>query len=112
MFYASMIMFFGYFLINGIFAFQTKYVGASLGETLKYQLYILPIVFLANVLLGLGIKYGYKYLGSNTLVVSSSKLLDIVSLLVISFIFFSEVPSWKTLVGLVLVVSGIVVTKL
>lgn len=112
MFYASIILFCGYFLINGIFAFQTKFIGASLGDTLKYQLYILPVVFLANVLLGLGFKYGYKYLGSNTLVVSSSKVLDIVSLLAISFIFFSEVPSWKTVVGLVLIVSGIIVTKL
>ncbi|WP_169085742.1 hypothetical protein [Paenibacillus sp. PL91] len=112
MFYAIVILFLGYLLINGVFAFQTKFIGASLGETLKYQAYMIPILFLANVLLGLGFKYGYKYLGSNTLVVSSSKFLDITALLVVSFFVLSEVPSWKTFVGLGLVVAGIIVAKL
>jgi uncharacterized membrane protein len=98
--------------INGIFAFQTKFIGASLGASLKYQLYVIPIFFLANLVIGLGYKYGFKYFGNNTLVVSSSKMLDIISLIVISFFFFSEVPSWKTLVGLCLIVGGIIIAKL
>src|SRR4030095_12933291 len=112
MVYAIGILLLGFLIINGVFAFQTKFIGASLGETLKYQMYMIPLLFLANVLLGLGFKYGYKYFGSNTLVVSSSKFIDIVALLIVSFFFFSEVPSWKTVVGLCLVVAGIIITKL
>lgn len=111
LFYSVIILFIGCLLINGVFAFQTKFIGTSFGETFRYQLYALPIVFLANILLGLGYKMGYKYIGNNTLVVSGSKLLDIISLLLVSFIFFTEIPSWKTLVGLCLVIAGIIVTK-
>jgi drug/metabolite transporter (DMT)-like permease len=112
LFYSVLILIIGFFLINGIFAFQTKFVGATFGETFKYQLYVLPIFFLSNLLIGYGYKLGYKFLGNNTLVVSSSKLLDILSLLLISFIFFSEVPSWKTLIGLCLILTGIIIAKL
>lgn len=109
---SAFFLFVGFFVINGIFAYQTKYIGSSLEETIKYQIYVLPIFFLANLLVGIGYKLGYKVLENNTLVVSSSRFLDIVALLGISYFFFAEVPSWKTFVGLSLVVGGIIVAKL
>ncbi|WP_372661532.1 hypothetical protein [Cohnella sp.] len=112
MFNSAFVLFIGFFVINGIFAYQTKYIGASFGETIKFQLYVLPIFFLANLLVGIGYKLGYKVFENNTLVVSSSRFLDIVALLGISYFFFAEVPSWKTFIGLGLVVVGIIVAKL
>lgn len=112
MVYSWVIMFLGFLIINGIFAYQTKNIPDDFLSTTKYQMYMIPLFFVANMLVGYGFKLGYKYMNNMTLVVSSSKIFDVMALLVISYLIFAEVPTIKTVIGLILVIAGLIIAKL
>ncbi|QRG65154.1 hypothetical protein [Brevibacillus choshinensis] len=49
-----------FFLANSVFAYQVKYMWEGFSDIVKYQLYVLPVFFIVNLLLGAGFKIGYK----------------------------------------------------
>ena len=110
--FAWLIMAAGFLIINAVFSYQTKYISEDLLATLKYQVYVIPFFFAANFLVGYGFKLGYKHMHNMTLVVSSSKFFDMLTLVIVSYFFFQEVPTIKTFIGLGIVVAGLVITKL
>ncbi|WP_301172507.1 hypothetical protein [Brevibacillus nitrificans] len=101
-----------FFLANSVFAYQVKFVGQDFSDLIKYQLYVLPIFFVVNLLLGFGFKIAYKYLNNMTVVLAMSKGIEITALLVVSYLFFSELPTWKTFLGLGFIVSGLTLVKM
>lgn len=108
---AFVLIFFGFLVINGIYSYQVKNIDPSMKETIKYLIYMTPLFFVANVLIAFGFKIGYKYFTNMTFVVSSSKLAEMLALLVVSYFFLSETPSLKTLLGIGIIVIGVLIAK-
>ncbi len=53
-------LFVGLFLINVLFSYQNKHIDPAFETTLKYQIYAFPLFLIANMLIGYGIKFGFK----------------------------------------------------
>ena len=109
---SGVILIAAFLLANSVFAFQVKYMGDGFSYIVKYQLYVLPVFFIVNLLLGVGFKIGYKYLNNMTVVLAVGKGIEIATLLVVSYLFFAEVPSLKALLGLGFVVVGLTLVKM
>lgn len=102
----------GLLITNSVFSYQSKHIDPSFWSTFKYQLASLPLFLIANVFIGYGVKFGYKALGNLTFVLASSKGLEMLILILMGYLFYAEIPTWKTLIGLAIVVVGLVVSKL
>lgn len=76
-----------------------------------YHIKLMPVYALLNILTGLGYLYGQRFFGSLTLSVASSNLIKILTLLVVAFLVLHEVPSWKTYIGLLFILIGVVIAK-
>lgn len=110
--YSLTCLFSGLFLINSIFAYQSKHVEPAFWETLKFQLILLPLFLTANMLIGYGVKFGFKAIHNLTYVLVTSKVIEILIALIIGYIFLKEMPTWKTLVGFSIVIVGLIVSKI
>ncbi|MCR8845561.1 hypothetical protein NQ117_17910 [Paenibacillus sp. SC116] len=102
----------GLFIVNAIFAYQTKHIDPALWPTVKYQLIVLPLFWLASLAIGYGIKFGYKAIGQLTFVLTASKGIEIVVCIALGYWFMHEVPTWKTWAGLAIVVVGFFISRL
>ncbi|WP_166238519.1 hypothetical protein [Paenibacillus turpanensis] len=102
----------GLFLINAIFSYQSKHIDPAFWTTIWFQVKMIPLFFAANVMIGFGIKYNYKSTGSLTFALSLSKGFEIFIVVLMGYLFLKEVPTWKTWVGLSLVIGGFVITRL
>ncbi|NIK80293.1 drug/metabolite transporter (DMT)-like permease [Paenibacillus castaneae] len=101
----------GLTIINAAFSYQSKHIDLAFWSMFKFQLITLPLFLTANMLIGYGVKLGYKALGNLTYVLSTSKGLEIFISIAMGFLFMKEIPSWKTWVGLCIVLVGFVIAK-
>ncbi|MCZ8520758.1 MULTISPECIES: hypothetical protein [Paenibacillus] len=101
----------GLLTINSIFSYQAKHVDPGLWPMVWFQLKLLPLMFLSNVMIAYGVKYLYKAFGNLTFALSVSKGLEIGICVLMGYLFLKEVPTWRTYAGLTLVVGGFVMTR-
>ncbi|MFD2673113.1 hypothetical protein [Marinicrinis sediminis] len=102
----------GLSVINGIFSFQSKYIDPDFWLTLRFQLKMIPLFFLSNVLIGFGIKWIFKASGQLTFTLTLTKGIEIGMILIMGYLFMKEIPTWKTFAGLFLIISGFVLTRI
>jgi drug/metabolite transporter (DMT)-like permease len=102
----------GLLITNSVFSYQSKFIDPSFWSTFKYQFAALSLFLIANIFIGYGVKFGYKALGNLTFVLASSKGLEMLILILMGYLFYAEIPTWKTFIGLAIVVVGLVVSKL
>ncbi|MEK4535920.1 hypothetical protein NST21_11355 [Peribacillus sp. FSL K6-1552] len=110
--YSLACLFSGLFLINLIFSYQSKHIDSAFWETLKFHLRVLPLFLTANMLIGYGVKLGFKAIHNLTYVLVTSKGIEILIALIMGYIFLKEVPTWKTLLGFSIIVVGLIVSKI
>ncbi|KRD87932.1 hypothetical protein ASE51_26485 [Bacillus sp. Root147] len=111
-FYGGTFLFFGLFLINCLFSYQNKHVGPAFWTTLKYQMYVFPLFLVANMLIGYGIKFGFKAVHNLTFVLLTSKGMEVIIAVLMGYLFFKEAPTWKTLLGILIMVIGVIISKI
>ena len=111
-FYGATFLFSGLFLINLLFSYQSKHIDPAFWTTLKYQLFAFPLFLIANMLIGYGIKFGFKAIQNLTFVLVTSKGIEIVISILMGYLFFKEVPTWKTALGFFIMLVGIIVSKI
>jgi drug/metabolite transporter (DMT)-like permease len=111
-FYGATFLFSGLFLINMLFSYQNKHIDPAFWATLKYHIFAFPLFLIANILIGYGIKFGFKAIQNLTFVLVTSKGIEIVISLLMGYLFFKEVPTWKTLLGFFIMIVGIIVSKI
>ncbi|PFW47028.1 hypothetical protein [Priestia megaterium] len=111
-FYGATFLFSGLFLINLLFSYQSKHIDPAFWATLKYQLFAFPLFLIANMLIGYGIKFGFKAIQNLTFVLVTSKGIEIVISILMGYLFFKEVPSWKTALGFFIMIAGIIISKI
>jgi drug/metabolite transporter (DMT)-like permease len=102
----------GLFAINAIFAYQSEHIHPAFWTTVWYQLKLLPVFFAANLLIGYGLKFTYQVFGHMTLTLAFSKGIEMTVCVLIGFLFLKEVPNWRTLLGLAIIVAGFWIMKL
>ena len=110
--YSILLVFGGLFIVNFIFSYQSKHVDPGFWTTCKFQLLMLPCFFAANMGIGYGVKFGLKALGNLGYVLAGSKVVELLISLLMGYLFFKEVPGWKTAIGYGLIVVGFVLAKL
>lgn len=109
--YSAALLLTGLLIVNVVFSYQSKHIDPHFWSTLKFQLLALPLFLIANLCIGYGIKLGYKAIGNLGYVLLASKGLELFISLLMGFIFLRESPSWRTWVGLAIVLTGFVVAK-
>lgn len=102
----------GLFMINLIFSYQSKHIDPAFWETLKFQLMVLPLFLIANMLIGYGVKFGFKAVNNLTYVLVASKGIEILISLMMGYMFLKEIPTWKTFLGLSIIIVGLIISKI
>ncbi len=109
---AGIIAFAGIIVLNGIFAYQAKNVGLGLKEITEFYMKVSILILLANFFISYGISLAYKHIDNMTFVFALSKFLDVIAILLLSFVFASEIPTLKVIGGLILVVTGLIIIRI
>ncbi|TYR81557.1 hypothetical protein FZC66_06885 [Priestia megaterium] len=109
--YSLASLFSGLFLINLLFSYQSKHIDPGLWATLKFQLLVLPFFLIANLLIGYGLKFGFKAVNNLTYVLVTAKGIEILISIIMGYLFLKEVPTWKTLLGFSIIIAGLMVAK-
>jgi drug/metabolite transporter (DMT)-like permease len=110
--YSLALLFSGLFLVNLIFSYQSKHIDPAFWETLKFQLLVLPLFLTANMLIGYGVKFGFKTVDNLTYVLVTSKGIEILISLMMGYMFLKEIPTWKTLLGFSIIIVGLIISKI
>ncbi|MGG0746871.1 hypothetical protein ABE088_26565 [Priestia megaterium] len=95
-----------------MFSYQNKHIDPDFGTTLKYQIYAFPLFLIANMLIGYGIKFGFKAIHNLTFVLLTSKGMEVIIAVLMGYLFFKEAPTWKTLLGIFIIIIGVVISKM
>ncbi|WP_088105873.1 hypothetical protein [Halalkalibacter urbisdiaboli] len=110
--YAIALLLAGLFVVNSVFAYQSKHIDPAFWTTIWYQAKMLPLFFIANILIGYGIKFTHKVIGSLTFTLTFAKGLEILVTILIAYLFMKEVPNVKTALGLAVVIVGFWISRL
>ncbi|UHA73564.1 hypothetical protein [Paenibacillus sp. 481] len=110
--YSAICLIGGLLIVNAIYSYQSIHIDPAFWTTLKYQVAVLPLFLAASMLIGYGVKFGHKVLGNLTFVLTVSKGIEIVICVLMGFLFMREIPTWKTWLGLSIVVVGFFITKM
>ncbi|WP_210611009.1 hypothetical protein [Priestia flexa] len=111
-FYGFTFLLTGLLIVNTLFSYQSQHVDPHFWTTLKYQLFCFPLFLTANMLIGYGIKFGFKAIHHLTIVLVTAKGLEVLIAILMGYLFLKEVPTWKTLLGISIMIIGVIVTKI
>ncbi|WP_246940926.1 hypothetical protein [Bacillus pinisoli] len=110
-FLAITLMLAGLFVINAIYAYHTKHVDAHFLSTLWYYVKVSPFFLSASLMIGYGVKFLTKIVDHLTFSLIVSKGLEILVSVAIGYIFLKEVPSWRTILGITIIITGFWIVK-
>jgi len=108
---SSVLLLVGLACINLVFAYQSKHIDPRLWPTIKYQLLMLPLFFLANLSVGYGIRFGLKASQRLAFALISAKCLEILISVGVGYLFLKESPTRKTWIGLGVIAAGLALVK-
>lgn len=109
--YSFGLLFAGLTVINAIFSYQSKHIDPQFWNTLKFQSLMLPLFLFANLCIGYGVRFGYKSTHQLSYVLVAAKCLEILISLLMGYLFFKEMSTWKTWIGLGFIAVGVVLVK-
>ncbi|MCM3322558.1 hypothetical protein [Cytobacillus kochii] len=105
-FLAILLMVCGLFIINGIYAYQTKHIDAFFLSTLWYYIKLVPLFIAASLMIGYGVKFLSKHVDNLSFSLIASKGIEILVSLIIGYLFFKETPTIRTGFGIVVILVG------
>lgn len=99
-------------LLALIVTWQAKTVDPTFISIAKFNLLVLPFIYLANTFLGLGINKGHDLFGNLPLMVASQGLVYNLCILVFSILILGDkVSVGKALIAFALISTGIYILK-
>ncbi|MGG0716860.1 hypothetical protein ABE096_04570 [Robertmurraya massiliosenegalensis] len=110
-FLALLSMLGGLFIINSIYAYHTKHIDSHFLSTLLYYIKSFPFFLSASLMIGYGVKSLAKVANSLTFSLIVSKGLEIFVSVVIGYLFLKELPSWRTAIGVTVILFGFWILK-
>jgi uncharacterized membrane protein len=105
------LMFAGLTCINIIFSYQSKHIDLHFWSTFKFQLLMLPLFLAANLSVGYGVKFGMKAVNQLGYVLIIAKCIEVLISIWMGYWFMKEIPSWKTWIGLIVILIGVILVK-
>ncbi|MDF1509874.1 hypothetical protein PZE06_17165 [Robertmurraya sp. DFI.2.37] len=101
----------GLLIINAVYAYHTKHIDSHFLSTLLYYIKITPLFLSASMMIGYGVKFLTKTVHNLSFSLIVSKGLEVLVSVAIGYIFLKEVPSWRTAIGLSIILFGFWVLK-
>ncbi|ERN53894.1 hypothetical protein M3689_14825 [Alkalihalophilus marmarensis] len=101
----------GLLIINTIYAYQTKHIDSNFFHTLWYYIKLIPFFLSASMMIGYGVKYLTKIVDNLTFSLIVSKGMEILVCVVIGYIFLKEIPTWRTGIGITIILFGFWILK-
>lgn len=105
------LLFVGLACINIIFSYQSKHIDPHFWSTFKFQLMMLPLFLAANLSVGYGVKLGVKAMNQLGYVLIIAKCIEVLLSIGLGYWFMRETPSWKTWIGLLVILTGVILVK-
>lgn len=104
-------LFVGLVIVNAVYSYQSKHIDPAFGTTFLFQLKMLPLFLPANLLIGYGVRWVQQSFGQLTTALVSAKIVELLVCLLMGYMFMQEMPTWKTWVGLLIIVGGFILMK-
>jgi len=101
----------GLLMINAIYAYHNTHIDPNFLPTLWYYIKVIPFFLSASMMVGYGVKFLTKIVDSLTFSLIVSKGMEILVSVAIGYIFLKEIPSWRTGVGILIILTGFWVLK-
>lgn len=101
----------GLSIINAIYAYQNSHIESNFLPTLWYYIKVVPFFLCASLMVGYGVKFFTKIVDNLTFSLIVSKGVEILVSVAIGYIFLKEIPSWRTGVGVLVILIGFWVLK-
>jgi hypothetical protein len=116
----AILLVFGSIVLSFLLALQVKLVSPGMAPTLggvgaavaRYNLFVLPLIFLANVALGMSFVQAHQTVKNLPLLVAAQTFVYYLSLLIYSWFGLGDrVPPVRALLGLGLLMAGVFVLR-
>lgn len=93
-------------------AWQIKHIEPSWLAVAKYQLYIAPALFLANIILSVGFGQGHNFVKNTPAVIATQTVIYYFFLTLFSvYIVGDKISLVKAVSGVALIIAGVIVLK-
>lgn len=104
--FSLLLMLSGLIIINAIYAYQTKHIDSNFFSTLWYYIKLIPFFLSAVMMIGYGVKFLTKSVNYLTFSLIVCKGMEIFVSVVIGYMFLKEIPTWRTGVGITVILIG------
>jgi hypothetical protein len=95
-------------LLALVVTYQVKFAGTEVFSIIKYNLIVLPVIFAANIFIGLGINKGHVIIKNLPLLIAIQTLIYYVMITVLSiYILGNNISVPKTVVAFMLIIIGV-----
>lgn len=101
----------GNFIVHMINAYQIKNIGTESASIILYQIKMLPLFLIVNILIGIAYAHGYKAFDNLTFISVSSYIFKVATVILASYLLLSETVSIKMFLGIIIIFIGIMVAK-
>ncbi len=102
----------GSFVIALLLTWQVKYITPDLISIARYNLYILPFIFLGNTSLGMGFVRGHKLIDNLPLLIALQSFTYYIFIVALSILLLGDkITVYRGLLGFGLIALGVLVLK-
>ena len=109
---SAALLVFGSVVLSFLLALQVKLVPPALGAVTRYNIYVLPLIFLANVALGMSFVQAHQTIKNLPLLVAAQTFVYYLSLFIYSWFGLGDrIPPVKGLLGLGLIMAGVYILR-
>jgi len=92
--------------------YQSKNIEPTIRNLILYNIYIIPLTFLINLLVTFTFNKGYKSIGEMLPITIIYLSVGVFSYVIIDYIFFKELPRINQIIAIFLVLIALIITNL
>ncbi|MDD2376580.1 MAG: hypothetical protein PHD15_00925 [Clostridia bacterium] len=101
-----------YCAFGAINFYQSKNIEPTVRNLVLYNLYIIPLTFLLNLLVTFTFNKGYKVLGEMLPITIIYLSVGVFSYVIIDYFFFKELPKLNQIIAIFLVLIALIICNL
>lgn len=100
------IAYIGFGIIN---FYQSNHIAPTLMSLVKYNLCIIPVTFLLNLIVTLTFNKGYKAVGTMLPITIIYLGVGVFSYVITNYLYFKEMPKINQIIAIILVTLGLII---
>ena len=101
-----------YCMFGAINFYQSKNIEPTLRNLMLYNLYIIPLTFMLNLLVTFTFSKGYKAIGEMLPITIIYLSVGVFSYVIIDYLFFKELPKLNQIIAIFLVLIALIICNL